>query len=73
MRSQKRRPHPHKASDKQKEALNFPFNRRLKNETFHDASISGAERKQAEEDARASERPAWMSDASLLPKKPPRP
>lgn len=72
VRSKSRRAHSHKASQKQKEALNFPFNRRgIRNEQFNNASVAGAARKKAEDDAREAERPAWMGDPSLLPKKPP--
>lgn len=61
----------HAPTDRQREALAHPAGLRPRNEHFHDASVADAGAREAAQRKRAEERPAWMSDASLLPRRPP--
>lgn len=56
----------------QREGLAHPSGLRPRNPSFHQGSVVDANRRDVESGGRSGQRPAWMADASLLPKKPPR-
>lgn len=73
IRSKSKKAHAHKNTIRQKEALAYPWNRanQRRNVNFHKASIASTEVAKAEKERKEAERPGWMSDPGLLPKKPP--